>query len=87
MSYKVQVPNSVLKQLKKIPQRDKTRLVAAIDKLSQDPYPKDCKKLKGSDDLYRVLCGDYRIIYSIENKILVVLIVKNGHRRDVYSDS
>ena len=56
-----------------------------IDRLASAPRPKDVKKLQGSDDLYRVRAGDYRVIYPIQDKRLLILAVKIGHRSDVYS--
>jgi mRNA interferase RelE/StbE len=67
--------------------RDKTlatRLVAAIRGLATDPRPPGCEKLVGVEDLYRIRVGDYRIIYQIQTAVLLVLVVKIGHRREVY---
>ena len=83
MIYKIEVPNSVVKQLKKIPENDRKRIVKAIDSLASLPLPSDVKKLKGYE-FYRIRSGDYRIIYSIENKKLVILIIKVAHRKEVY---
>jgi mRNA interferase RelE/StbE len=55
-----------------------------IDLLEQNPRPDGCKRLQGKRDLYRVRCGDYRIIYTIRDQQLLVLVVQIGHRRDVY---
>jgi mRNA interferase RelE/StbE len=67
--------------------RDKTlaaRLVAAIRGLATDPRPPGCEKLVGVEDLYRIRVRDYRIIYQIQTAVLLVLVVKIGHRREVY---
>jgi mRNA interferase RelE/StbE len=53
--------------------------------LSADPRPPGCKKLAREEDLYRVRVGDYRIIYAVQDRILVVEVVKVGHRSWVYS--
>ena len=83
MTYKIQIPSSVIKQLKKIPERDRVRIIKAIDNLAIEALPPDTKKLKGFD-FYRIRAGDYRIVYSIEDKELVILIIKVAHRKDVY---
>jgi mRNA interferase RelE/StbE len=62
--------------------KDRQRIVAAILGLSEEPRPSGCRKLSGRGK-YRIRYGDYRIVYSVEGVILVVAIVKTGHRRDV----
>jgi mRNA interferase RelE/StbE len=67
--------------------RDKTlavRLVAAMRGLASDPRPPGCEKLAGMESLYRIRVGDYRIVYQIQDEVLLVLVVKIGHRREVY---
>jgi mRNA interferase RelE/StbE len=61
-------------------------LIAVIENLSEEPRPSGCKKLKGRKDQYRVRSGDYRIIYSVEDALLVVEVIALGHRRDVYEE-
>jgi mRNA interferase RelE/StbE len=60
------------------------RLDAAICRLAVAPHPAGSKKLQGADDLYRIRVGDYRVIYQVDNELLVVTVVIIGHRRDVY---
>ena len=60
------------------------RLRTAIDVLAQDARPAGCIKLAGEPDLYRIRVGDYRIIYQVRDRILTVLVVSIGHRRDIY---
>jgi mRNA interferase RelE/StbE len=67
--------------------RDKTltaRLVATMRELASQPRPPGCDKLAGSEDLYRVRVGEYRIVYHVQDELLLVLVVKIGHRREVY---
>jgi mRNA interferase RelE/StbE len=52
--------------------------------LAPDPRPSGCEKLAGVDDLFRIRVGDYRIVYRVQDQALIVLIVKIGHRREVY---
>jgi len=60
------------------------RLGRRIDSLAENPRPQGIKKLAGEEDLFRLRVGDYRIIYQIQEKRLVVLVVGVGHRADVY---
>ena len=72
------------KQFADIPHTELKKLAKRIDKLSSDPFPSGHEKMKGHDDLYRIRQGDYRVLYSLFLGKLVVLIIKIGHRRDVY---
>jgi mRNA interferase RelE/StbE len=63
---------------------DQVRIAAKIDSLAHDPRPRGVEKLSGEENLYRVRVGNYRIIYQLQDAQLIVLVVKVGHRRDVY---
>ena len=52
--------------------------------MAENPFPSGIKKLEGEDGLYRLRVGDYRVLYQVQGKVLVVLIVGVGHRREVY---
>jgi mRNA interferase RelE/StbE len=84
MIYKIIVSPVALKSLKSLPQKIKKRIDAKISSLAKNPRPKDAKALHGMKGLLRVRVSDYRIIYKVEDNRLVVLIVKIGHRGDVY---
>lgn len=86
MSYEVLLKPAAQRQLKKLPRNVQGELIAFIERLSQDPRPPGCKKLKGRQSQYRVRLGDYRVIYSIEEMALVVRVIKVGHRRDIYEE-
>jgi mRNA interferase RelE/StbE len=60
------------------------RLRTAIDRLEANPRPVGAERLKGLDDLLRIRVGDYRIIYRVIDDRLVVLVIRIGHRREVY---
>jgi mRNA interferase RelE/StbE len=82
--YEVPIKPSAWKELETVGlKRDRQRLVRAIEGLADDPRSGGCRKLSGRDK-YRVRCGEYRVVYSVEDVIPVVTIVKIGHRRDVY---
>jgi mRNA interferase RelE/StbE len=84
--YKVQYRKSVEKDLRKLPAAHLKGLVAKILALAIDPHPSGSVKLRGSSDLFRIRHTDYRILYRVRDKELVVLVVKVGHRREVYRD-
>lgn len=84
MAYKIEVTSAARRALKKLDEDTARRIGAVIDSLAKAPRPVGAKKLRAEDDLYRVRVGDYRVIYQIRDKVLVVVIVDLGHRRDVY---
>ncbi len=81
--YEIRVRRSVGKDLDGIPKRDVRRIIAAIGGLADDPRPPQAKKLSGAEK-YRLRCGVYRVLYEIQDDILVVCVVTVGHRKDVY---
>ena len=85
MPYTIQTSKQAVKFLRNITDRRLAlRLRQAIDELAATPHPPGCLKLQGNDELYRVRVGDYRVIYQIQDAVLVVLVVQIGHRRDIY---
>ena len=82
--YSLEFLPSALKQLAKLPKRAQQRITAAIDTLRFEPRPHGVKKLSGEDDRYRIRVGDYRIIYTIEDRRLVVLVLRIADRKDAY---
>lgn len=81
--YSVVLTKTAQKQLDKLPDQVADTLLDAIEKLAGDPRPEGCKKLKGRSG-YRVRKGDYRIIYDIQDDVLIVEVVAVGHRRQIY---
>lgn len=84
MSYRIVFKKPAAKSLRKIPKADQKRIAEKIDSLAEAPPNKDTTKMKGNNPFHRVRVGDYRIIYEIQNEVLIILIVKIGHRRDIY---
>jgi len=83
--YSLQIKPSAVKEVEAVARKgDRRRLVARIQELAQDPRPRGCEKLSGMRDRYRVRQGSYRVVYSIDDDRRVVVVVKVGHRRDVY---
>ncbi|VAX37883.1 mRNA interferase RelE [hydrothermal vent metagenome] len=85
MAYTVELTRKADKQLQKLPEETQRRIVRALEELEDDPRPHGSAKLKGEENLYRIRMGDYRIIYSIEDNKLIVIVVRVGHRRDIYN--
>ena len=81
--YKLIFKPSVWKDLSPIPKVDVRRILKKIDSLAKEPRPPGSKKLSGQER-YRVRQGVYRIIYSIEDNQLIVMVVKVGHRGQVF---
>jgi mRNA interferase RelE/StbE len=84
-SYEIVFRKSVAKDLRALPKRDVRRILNRIRALADEPRPAGCEKLSGRE-LYRIRQGVYRIVYSIEDTQLVIVIIRVGHRRDVYRD-
>ncbi len=81
--YKIEIKKSAAKELASLPQKDLSLIVNRIQKLADDPRPPGSKKLC-VEEKYRIRQGRYRILYRIEDDILVVYVVKIAHRREVY---
>jgi len=81
--YEIVFRASVRKDLAPIPRRDVQRIIAAIAALANNPRPPQSQKLSGAEK-YRLRCGVYRVLYEIQDTLLVVCVVKVGHRREVY---
>ncbi|RKZ99814.1 MAG: type II toxin-antitoxin system RelE/ParE family toxin [Gammaproteobacteria bacterium] len=83
VNYSIEVSATAEKQLRKLSQKDKISVLKRIQELGREPRPDRSRKLRGQDNIYRVRVGNYRVLYSIENKRLIIIILKVGHRRDV----
>ena len=84
-AYELRFKASVAKDLRGIPKSDVVKILAKARTLSHNPRPPGSQKLAG-DERYRIRQGDYRILYSIIEALVVVEVVKIGHRKDVYRD-
>lgn len=84
MAYRIEIKPQAEKALVRIPNSHRRRIAKAIDGLARRPRPEGCTKLAGADDAYRMRVGDYRIVYEIVDRVLVVYIIRVAHRKDVY---
>ena len=83
MTYRIEVRPAAVRALRKVHPRDRPRIQGAIRLLAEDPRPPGARKLHGRDG-YRVRVGDYRILYTIHDDVLIVTIVTLGQRGGVY---
>lgn len=84
--YKITFKKSVAKDFRSIPKQDIQRILKRIDSLAEDPRAEGCIKLSGQEH-YRVRQGLYRIVYEIRDDVLVVNVVKVGHRSAIYKSN
>jgi len=84
MAYRIEIKKSAKKEIAALARRDQRRVVSAIGKPADDPRPRGVRKLTGAEDVYRVRVGDFRIVYQIADRKLIVYVVKVGYRKDIY---
>ena len=82
MKYQLEIRRAAEKQYEKLPQRVQIQIARTILLLKENPYPQHCKKLQSSMGLYRLRVGDYRIVYEIHEKVLLIVVIRSGHRRE-----
>ena len=84
MKYRIEFKRSAAKALKKIPKSDQKRVTERIDSLSEKLPDPATTKMKGDNPFHRIRVGDYRIIYEIHGDILLIVVLKIGHRKEFY---
>lgn len=84
MQYALEFTASALRELRALDRPVQRRVAAKIEGLRDDPFPPGVQKFQGEADHWRIRVGDYRVIYRIEKRRVVVVIVRIGHRREVY---
>jgi mRNA interferase RelE/StbE len=84
MKYTVRLDTRARKALDRLPGDVHGRVMRKLEALEENPRPFGVEKLAGPEDLYRVRVGDWRIVYAIRDRELVVIVIRIGHRRDVY---
>jgi mRNA interferase RelE/StbE len=83
MRFQVILPKSVQKELNRLPDDMASRVLARLAGLETNPRPQDVKKLKGRD-AWRIRVGDYRVIYEVRDRVLQIIVIRIGHRREIY---
>jgi mRNA interferase RelE/StbE len=84
MPYRVLIKPPAEKALRRMAKPLRRRIAQAIDSLARNPRPEGARKLVGSEDAYRIRVGDYPVVYVVAERVLVVYVVRTGHRREVY---
>lgn len=84
MKYSVELVRAVHKVLQELPRSDTKKIAKKIQGLETNPFPRGYEKMAGKNELYRIRSGDYRILYHVYAGKLLILVVKVGHRREVY---
>ena len=82
--YAIEFKASADKALQRLPVAVQRRIVRAAEALADEPRPDGCVKLVGDDNAWRIRVGDYRILYEIHDRRLLILVVRIGHRKDIY---
>jgi len=82
--YRIEISPRAAREIRALPRQLQVRISARLTALANDPRPPGTKLLSGEEGLYRIRVGDYRVVYAVEDDVLLVLVVKVGHRRDVY---
>jgi len=83
-SYEIEISRTAERQLKKLPEKDQLLVVRAVLLLTDEPHPKGSRKLSGYDDVFRIRVGRFRVLYSVLEKRLIILVLKIGHRKNIY---
>ena len=82
--YRVEITRSVYRDLDRLASEAGRRVLTAIRELAPNPRPRQCRKLSGSDNSYRVRVGNYRVLYEVDDSEKMVTVFAVGHRRDIY---
>ncbi len=82
--YKIEIKKEAEKELRKLSKSEANTIVSSILELSKNPRPPGCKKLTDLENLWRIRKGNYRIIYSFYDRLLLIGIIRIGHRKDIY---
>jgi mRNA interferase RelE/StbE len=82
--YRIEVSAAAERQLKNIRREDAIRILRSIALLASEPRPAGSRKLSGYEDIYRIRIGRYRVLYEIDRKHIIIVILKIGYRREVY---
>ena len=84
MAYRLELKPSAAKSLSKLPRTAQLAIAEVLEGLTENPRPRGVTKLTAEEDLYRLRAGDYRVVYAIWDRVLLVLVVRIAHRREAY---
>jgi mRNA interferase RelE/StbE len=82
--YEVRLAPAAARDLSRLDRPMQRRVATAIDRLAREPRPAGSTKLRGSDDIWRVRVGKYRVLYQVADAVLLILVIRIGHRAEVY---
>ena len=82
--YEIEISRTAEKQLRRLDRASQERVTRAMLALARDPRPRGSRKLQGYDDVFRIRVGQYRMLYSFSGITLIVVVLKVGHRKEVY---
>ncbi|TXT39351.1 MAG: RelE/StbE family addiction module toxin [Planctomycetota bacterium] len=82
--YRIDFKPSAAKSFAKLPTDLQKRIVRAVELLADNPRPHGVVKMEGDDNLWRIRVGDFRVVYEIHDSVLLVMVMRVGHRREVY---
>jgi mRNA interferase RelE/StbE len=83
-TYELRIARRALRSLARLERREQQRIRAALDLLAGNPRPPACVAMQGEESVYRIRLGNYRIVYEVLDSVLLVHVVRIGHRREVY---
>ena len=84
MAYQLKILPSATRRLARLKKKDRTHITQKISALAENPRPPGVKKLRGLANRWCIRAGDYRVIYDIQDEILLVIVIRVGDRRDSY---
>ena len=80
-SYSVELTRTAEKQIRRVPKRDRGRIIEALESLGEKPRPREARKLQGYDEVYRIHIGQYGIVYEVYDDRVVIIVLKIGRLR------
>jgi mRNA interferase RelE/StbE len=83
-SFRIELSATAEKQIRKLRRADQIRVLRAIQSLATDPAPPGSRKIRGYPDVFRIRAGTFRILYRVQGRRLIIIILKVGHRREIY---
>jgi mRNA interferase RelE/StbE len=84
VTFQIEIKPAAQRQIKKLPPSIQEKIFQALEELKFEPRPSNAKKMVGEENAYRVRVGKYRIVYEIYERVLLVVVVQVGHRREIY---